>query len=112
MRKAEKAVQAGYVRAFTHLAGFQGRGAPRHPARAHRAQRGEGAAAASAVDRQYREASEMRAEVEAATHVAGREPSPEQALARQEIGRAIEQAVDALPAAFRSVFILRAHEWP
>jgi RNA polymerase sigma-70 factor (ECF subfamily) len=30
----------------------------------------------------------------------------------QEIGHAIEQAVDALPAAFRSVFILRAHEWP
>jgi RNA polymerase sigma-70 factor (ECF subfamily) len=33
-------------------------------------------------------------------------------VARQEIGRAIEQAVDALPAAFRSVFILRAHERP
>jgi RNA polymerase sigma-70 factor, ECF subfamily len=91
---------------------FQGRGGPRHLARAHRAQRSEGAAAAAAVDRQYREVSETRAEVEAAAHVAGREPSPEQAPARREIGRAVEEAADGLPAAFRSVFILRAHEWP
>ncbi len=38
------------------------------------------------------------------------QPTPEQAIARREIRRAIEQAVDALPPPFRSVFELRSIE--
>jgi len=47
---------------------------------------------------------------EAETSTARTEPSPEQALARREIRRAIEAAVDALPPSFRAVFMLRAIE--
>ena len=36
--------------------------------------------------------------------------NPERAAARQEIRRAIESTVDALPAPFRTVFVLRAIE--
>jgi RNA polymerase sigma-70 factor (ECF subfamily) len=35
---------------------------------------------------------------------------PERATARREVGRAIERAVDQLPASFRAVFIMRAIE--
>jgi RNA polymerase sigma-70 factor, ECF subfamily len=38
------------------------------------------------------------------------EPTPEQAIARREIRRAIEKAVDKLSPSFRSVFMLRAIE--
>jgi RNA polymerase sigma-70 factor (ECF subfamily) len=91
---------------------FQGRGEPRQLVRAHRARRSEGAAAASAVDRQYRGGQRDAGGSRGCDPCRGARADPEQALARQEIGRAIEQAVDALPAAFRSFFILRAHEWP
>ena len=37
-------------------------------------------------------------------------PDPETAMARQEIRDVLEQAVDALPDGFRSVFVLRAVE--
>jgi DNA-directed RNA polymerase specialized sigma24 family protein len=74
MRKAEEAVQAGYVRAFTHLAGFKGEASLAtwlarivlNEAKARLRRRG------STVN--IEEVSETRAEVEAATHVAGREP--------------------------------------
>jgi RNA polymerase sigma-70 factor (ECF subfamily) len=42
--------------------------------------------------------------------LAATEPSPDQAIARREIRRAIERAVDELPPSFRSVFMLRAIE--
>ncbi len=108
--EAEEAVQAGYVRAFTHIESF----------------RGEASIATwlarivlnEAMARQRRrrptvdidDVSEDLIAAEPAALVGPREPSPEQALARREINRAIERAVDALPAAFRSVFVLRAIE--
>jgi len=108
--EAEDAVQAGYVRAFTHIDSFKG----------------EASIATwlarivlnEAMTRQRRrrptidieDLSEDLSETEPAALFGPREPSPEQALARREIGRAIERAVDALPAVFRSVFILRAIE--
>ncbi len=108
--EAEEAVQAGYVRAFTHLDGFKGEASIAtwlarivlNEAKARLRRR------RPTVD--IEDFSETLAEAGAAPHGAALEPSPEQAIARQEIGRAIEQAVDALPAAFRSVFMLRAIE--
>jgi RNA polymerase sigma-70 factor (ECF subfamily) len=42
--------------------------------------------------------------------VVSKEPSPEQQLARREIRRAVERAIDELPRSFRAVFMLRAIE--
>ncbi len=108
--EAEEAVQAGYVRAFTHIESFKG----------------EASVATwlarivlnEAMMRQRKrrptvdidDVSEQALEAGRAATSTRREPSPEQALARREINRAIERAVDALPAGFRSVFVLRAVE--
>lgn len=106
--EAEEAVQEGYIRAFTRLDGFKGdasfatwlarivlnealgRLRRRHPT--------------IALDEVAAELPDDEADR------TGAEPSPEQAMARVEIRRAIEKAVDALPAPFRSVFMLRAIE--
>jgi RNA polymerase sigma-70 factor, ECF subfamily len=105
--EAEEAVQEGYIRAFTRLDGFKGEASlatwlarivlnealgrlrRRHPT----IELGDAAGLADS------EAGLVQAE-----------PSPEQAMAQLEIRRAIEKAVDALPAPFRSVFMLRAIE--
>ena len=108
--EAEDVLQESYLRAFTHLDGFKGEASlatwlarivlnealgrlrRRHPT----------------VD-----LADM-AETLAADHDAVppplNEPTPEQAIARREIRRAVETAINALPPAFRSVFILRALE--
>jgi len=108
--EAEEAVQAGYVRAFTHIESFKG----------------EASIATwltrivlnEAMMRQRRrrptvdidDVSEQAIDAGPTATGTRCEPSPEQALARREIGRAIERAVDTLPPAFRSVFMLRAIE--
>jgi RNA polymerase sigma-70 factor, ECF subfamily len=108
--EAEEAVQESYVRAFTHLDGFKGE-----------ASLGTWLARIvlnEALGRVRRRRPTVDIDDMAETLVVGEgaagfgaaEPSPEQASARQEIRRAIETAVDQLPAAFRSVFILRTIE--
>ncbi|HEX7967280.1 MAG TPA: RNA polymerase sigma factor, partial [Stellaceae bacterium] len=108
--EAEEAVQESYVRAFTHLEGFKG----------------ESSLATwlarivlnEALGRLRRRRPTVDIDDVADTLAAGAdsaamsrdEPTPEQAMARQEIRRAVEQAVDALPAAFRAVFIMRGIE--
>jgi RNA polymerase sigma-70 factor (ECF subfamily) len=101
-------VQEGYVRDFTHLEGFKG----------------EASLATwlgqivlnEALGRLRRrrptvDIDEMAETLTVAAGAdAGAAQSPEQAIARQEIRRAIEAAVDQLPLAFRSVFLLRAIE--
>lgn len=52
----------------------------------------------------------MSAEVVTPQQLASRSPDPEQLAASSDIRRLIEQAVDALPDEFRSVFMLRAVE--
>jgi RNA polymerase sigma-70 factor (ECF subfamily) len=42
--------------------------------------------------------------------IAASQPSPEQAAAREEIRRVVERAIDALPASFRVVFVMRVIE--
>ena len=101
--EAEEAVQDGYVRALTHIDGFKGEASVatwlarivlnESMARLRRR-------------RPMADLEEMRETLTNEVNV----PSPEQALARQEIRRGVERAVDALPAPFRSVFILRAIE--
>jgi len=108
--EAEDAVQEGYVRAFTGLDGFKGE--------ASLATWLARIVANEALGRLRRRRPTVDIDDVAETLVADEgmaglgpaEPSPEQASARQEIRRAIEAAVDRLPAAFRSVFILRAIE--
>jgi RNA polymerase sigma-70 factor (ECF subfamily) len=101
--EAEEAVQEGYVRAFTHLDAFKGEASLAtwlarivlNEALARRRQR------RPMVD---------IAELQESLTDAEQMPSPEQALARHELRRGLERAVDALPVAFRSVFMLRAVE--
>ncbi|HEV2546361.1 MAG TPA: RNA polymerase sigma factor [Stellaceae bacterium] len=107
--EAEEAVQEGYLRAFTHLDGFKGEAslatwlarivANEALARLRRRR--------PTIDIEEADALLL---TEGERSTARTEPSPEQALARCEIRRAIEAAVDALPAPFRAVFMLRAIE--
>jgi RNA polymerase sigma-70 factor (ECF subfamily) len=107
--EAEEVVQESYLRAFTHLDGFKG----------------ESSLATwlarivvnEALGRLRRRRPTVDIDDVAETLAAAPpspltrdEPSPEQAMARQEIRRAIERAVDALPSSFRAVFIMRAIE--
>src|ERR1043166_2011875 len=98
---AEEAVQEGYIRAFTHLDGFKGE-----------------ASLATWLARIV--TNEALGSLPAAPHRRNQPPpssapertaaTPERAAARREIRRATESAVDALPAPFRTVFVLRAIE--
>lgn len=106
--EAEEAVQEGYVRAFTRLDGFKGE--------ANLATWLSRIVLNEALGRLRRRLPTVELSDAAAGLGDGEaglvqaEPSPEQAMARLEIRRAIEKAVDALPAPFRSVFMLRAIE--
>lgn len=110
--EAEEAVQAGYVRAFTHIDSFKGEASVStwlarivlNEAMTRQRRR------RPTVDIDNVSEQALDADAEFTAIGTRREPSPEQALARREISRAIERAVDALPTAFRAVFILRAIE--
>lgn len=108
--EAEEVVQESYVRAFTHIEGFKG----------------ESSLATwlarivlnEALGRLRRRHPAIDIDEMAQTPEAGSGPplivqehmSPEHASARQEIRRAIENAVDRLSPPFRAVFIMRAIE--
>jgi RNA polymerase sigma-70 factor (ECF subfamily) len=107
---AEEAVQEGYLRAFTHLDGFKGEASL--ATWLARVVTNE----ALGTLRRRRPTVEIDA---VADKLSADSPvpmpdtaavNPERAAARQEIRRAIEAAVDALPAPFRAVFVLRAIE--
>ena len=107
--EAEEVLQESYLRAFTHLDGFKGDSTiatwlsrivlneALGRLRRHRP--------TVAID----EVADTLA-VAAPGALSREEPSPEQAIARQEIRRSIEKAVDDLPASFRAVFMMRAIE--
>jgi RNA polymerase sigma-70 factor (ECF subfamily) len=102
--EAEEALQESYVRAFTHLDRF----------------RGESSLATwlarivlnEALGRLRRRRPTVDLDGAEEAVAAGDAPAatPEQEIARREVRRAIERAVDDLPPAFRSVFIMRAVE--
>ncbi len=107
---AEEAVQEGYFHAFTHLGGFAGD--------ASLATWLARIVVNEALDRLRRRRPSVEigglADSLAADSMPGRlahpPTSPEHLAARREIRREIEHAIDALPAAFRTVFVLRAVE--
>jgi RNA polymerase sigma-70 factor (ECF subfamily) len=102
--EAEEVVQEGYLRAFTHLDSFKG-----------------GSSLATWLARivlnealgRLRRRRPM-VDLDETTQIAAEsdrdDACPERATARREVGRAIERAVDQLPASFRAVFIMRAIE--
>jgi RNA polymerase sigma-70 factor (ECF subfamily) len=104
--ESEDAMQEAYVQAFRHLADFEGRSqfstwlikiAVRE-AIARRKRASGVVAEGSATE----ETTMAVSEVERA--------DPERSASRREIGRLLEQAIDALPEYFRTVFMLRAVE--
>jgi RNA polymerase sigma-70 factor, ECF subfamily len=107
--EAEEAVQEGYLRAFTHLDGFKGEASLATWLARIVTNEALGRLRRRRPTVDIADADEVLL-TEAETSTARAEPSPEQALARREIRRAIEAAVDALPAPFRAVFMLRAIE--
>ena len=107
--EAEEAVHDGYVSAFTHLDGF--RGGSSLATWLARIVSNE-ALARLRRRRPTVDIGEMSETLSATDSLltSTAEPTPEQAIARQEIRSAIEKAVDELPPYFRSVFVLRAIE--
>jgi RNA polymerase sigma-70 factor, ECF subfamily len=107
--EAEEVLQESYLRAFTHLDGFKGDSTLAtwlarivlNEALGRLRRRRPTVAIDDVAD---------TLAVAAPGALSREEPTPEQAIARQEIRRSIEKAVDDLPAAFRAVFMLRAIE--
>lgn len=107
--EAEEVLQESYLRAFTHIDGFKGDSTvSTWLARI---------VLNEALGRLRRRRPTVAIDDVAETLAVGapgpmsrEEPSPEQAIARQEIRRSIEKAVDDLPASFRAVFMMRAIE--
>ena len=108
---AEDVVQAGYVQAFTHLASF--RGEAQLSTWLTRIVINE---ALSRVRRKRPTTGleQVEAEQDSAQIIQfpllTTYPDPETAMSRQEIREFLEQAIDALPDAFRAVFVLREVE--
>jgi len=109
--EAEDAVQEAYVRAFEKLEDYRGTG-PLSAWLARiavnealgRLRRSDPAAGLSLDDPEHQEETNFMAELSFAG------PSPEQDAARGEFRRLLETAIDALPDAYRLVFILRGVE--
>src|SRR5262245_9536171 len=107
--EAEDAMQQAYINAFKHLDQFAERAQfstwltriTVHEALARRKQRKAQAAMAAAEGSQEGDGMEK---------LAAREPSPEQQAYTAELGHVRESAVDALPEAYRVVFMLREIE--
>jgi RNA polymerase sigma-70 factor (ECF subfamily) len=108
--EAEDVVQAGYVRAFTHLDGFRGEAA--FSTWLTRIVLNE----ALGRVRRRRQTTGLEA-IEAAQIGGGAQiiqfpllqdhPDPETAMSRREVRELLEQAIDRLPDGFRAVFVLR-----
>lgn len=110
--EAEEAVQAGYLRAFAHMIDFGGRSSlstwltrivvNEALARLRSARRRNSQLAKRGVTvlEDYREALMRGSEAEA----------PDSEMARRQLRTMIERAVAALPASFRTVFVLREIE--
>jgi RNA polymerase sigma-70 factor (ECF subfamily) len=108
--EAEDAVQEGYVRAFTRLDGFKGEASLATWLARIVANEALGRLRRRRPTVDIDDVAETMIVGEGAAGLGAAEPTPEQASARHEIRRVIEAAVDQLPVAFRSVFMLRAIE--
>lgn len=100
--EAEDAVQAGYVKAFTHLKSF--RGEAQLSTWLTRIVANE---ALNRVRRKRPTAPVEEIDSHASRQAMPRTLSPEEETARREVGRVLEGIVDQVPDPFRTVFILR-----
>jgi RNA polymerase sigma-70 factor, ECF subfamily len=98
--EAEDVMQEAYVRAYTHLAQFE--------ARAKFSTWLTRIAVHEALARARKQRREL--DMEEDDDISAEQASPEEALSGRELGAILEPLVDALPAAFRLVFVLRAVE--
>jgi len=104
--EAEDAVQDAYIRAFRALHRFEGKSAlstwlvriVANESFARRKRIARRAAAIPTVPDGYRDA----------THVADKSPSPEMAAMHSQARRRMQACIDALPAWYRSVFVMIA----
>ena len=106
---AEDVVQAGYVQAFTHLNGFRGEAQLSTwltrivlNEALGRMRKLRPTTGLEQVELEQASSSQIIQFPLLQTHT-----DPETAMSRQEIRELLEQAVDALPEAFRAVFVLR-----
>lgn len=110
--EAEDVVQASYVSAFTHLASFRGEAGLAtwftritiNEATSRLRQR------RPSTDLERVDAEQGRSAQIIQFPLITPQPDPETEMARQEVRHFLEQAVDALPDAFRTVFVLREIE--
>ena len=101
--EAEDVMQETYVRAYQHLRQFEGRA--KFSTWLTRIAVHEALARARRRDRFLEPSPD--ANEDPMNRVPASTPNPEQAASAGEVSRLLEQAIDALPDAYRSVFILR-----
>jgi RNA polymerase sigma-70 factor, ECF subfamily len=110
---AEDCVQEAFLHAWRHRAQFRGEAAPSTwltriviNAALMKLRRDKPSAGDVALDNVV----DLEAHLDAAAPRAAQPARPEEAAMRQEMRTLIERRIDALPAAFRTVFVLRAVE--
>lgn len=108
--EAEEVVQESYLRAFTHLDGFKGDSSLATWLARIVSNEALGRLRRRRPTVDIDDMAETLAAGDNAAAMTQGEPSPEQFAARQEIRRAVEEAIDRLPPAFRAVFVMRAIE--
>lgn len=110
--EAEDTVQEAYLTAFRKLGDFRGPGG--FPAWLSRITVNEALMRLrrrpATVAVESLEGTAAEEEERAMVVLRSADPDPEQQAARREVRRFLEEAIDALPASFRPVFILRAVE--
>lgn len=108
--EAEEVVQEGYVRAFTHIEEFEGRSSLATWLARIVLNEALGRLRSRRPTVEIGEVADTLGACRDPALAGGDEASPEQMLARMQLRRAIERAVDRLPPPFRAVFMLRAIE--
>lgn len=103
--EAEDVMQDAYVRAYQHLGQFAGRA--KFSTWLTRIAVHEALARAHRGERFVEFAPCPESKEDPMNAFATKAPDPEQRAANSELGRLLEQAIDSLPDAYRSVFILR-----
>ena len=111
-QEAEDVMQQAYVNAYTHLGQFNG--SARFSTWLTRIAVNEALGRLRRVRPAGRDISfddpERKENVELMANLTTPGPDPEQSAARDELRRLMEQAIDALPETYRTVFVLRGME--
>lgn len=108
--EAEDVLQESYLRAFTHLDAFKGEASLATWLARIVLNEALGRRRRRRPTLDIADMAETLAADRGAAPLSELAQSPEQAMARHEIRRAVESAINALPPSFRGVFILRSIE--